>query len=123
MTQQLFLITILMLVVIAFGTIILSIVSLLGPSKKNKLKEISYECGIIPEKAKTSRLAVKYFLIAILFIIFDVEIIFLYPWALIFAAESKNVGGLIFAEMMLFTIVLVCGLIYVWKTKGLELEQ
>jgi NADH-quinone oxidoreductase subunit A len=84
----------------------------LGPNRHGKIKDESWECGIEPVGDARTPISVKYFLIAILFVLFDVEIIFLYPWAVNF----KELGWFGFWEMMTFMGLLLAGFYYViWK--------
>ncbi len=107
-----------MLLAVGFvvGTIIVS--SYLGPSRKSKNKDKNFECGI--ESIGNARIpfSVKYFLVAILFVLFDVEVIFMYPWATNF--REMGVEG--FVKMSIFMTLLVVGFVYVIRKKGLEWE-
>jgi NADH-quinone oxidoreductase subunit A len=95
-----------------------------GPSKikehqKNeydRAKEATYECGVDPTGDARSRFTVKFFLMAMLFVIFDIEAVLIFPWA----ATFKLLGVVGFVEMMIFIVVLVVGLAYVWKKGALE---
>jgi len=78
---------------------------LVAPKRPNAAKEAPYECGIVPTSEPTERFPVRFYLIAMIFIIFDIEVIFLYPWAV----ESNALGGLGLGEMIAFSVaVLVC---------------
>lgn len=99
-----------------FSTIFLS--SLFGTKRPTREKIMPYECGVDPIGSTKIRFSVKFYLIAMLFIIFDIEIIFLYPWAIIF--RDLGVFGLV--EMFIFMILLFLGFLYVWKKGGLEWE-
>lgn len=98
------------------GTIFVS--SKLGPKRNSVNKDKNFECGI--ESVGNARIpfSVKYFLVAILFVLFDVEVIFMYPWAVNFRA--MGVEGLV--KMGIFMLLLVVGFFYVMKKKGLEWE-
>ena len=91
---------------------------LVGPKRYNRAKSEAYECGIepTPQPAGGGRFPVKYYLTAMLFIIFDIEIIFLYPWAVSFAA--LRVFG--FVEMVLFIGTVFIAYAYVWRRGGLD---
>jgi NADH-quinone oxidoreductase subunit A len=92
---------------------------LLGPRKKSLIKMEQYECGVpAPTGVRRGKLSVKFFLVAILFLVFDIEVVFLYPWAVVF----RHLGLLGFVEMCLFILVLVAGLAYAWKKGALEWE-
>ncbi|MCL4152966.1 UNVERIFIED_CONTAM: hypothetical protein GTU68_042004, partial [Idotea baltica] len=90
----------------------LALSSILGPKYKSKTKQLPFECGSVSVgDMKDQRFQVKFYLIAMLFILFDIEIIFMYPWAVNF----KELGWFGFSEMMIFIGVLTTGLVYVWK--------
>jgi len=88
----------------------------LGPKKTNPVKAETFECGNIPISAVTDRYSVKFYTVAILFVLFDIEIVFLFPWAVVF--RDLGVTGLV--SMALFIAVLVLGLAYAWKRGALE---
>jgi NADH-quinone oxidoreductase subunit A len=98
----------------AGGSILLS--ALLGPRRPTAEKLSPYECGIEPVGTARERFSVKFYLVAMLFIIFDMEIVFLYPWAVVY--RQLKVFGL--AAMGSFLLVLLAGFLYVWKKGGLE---
>src|SRR3954451_12288061 len=90
---------------------------LIGPRRYNRAKLEAYECGIRPTKQPSGqRFPVKYYLTAMLFIVFDIEIVFLYPWAVAFG--SLGVFGLV--EMVLFIATVFVAYAYVWRRGGLE---
>jgi NADH-quinone oxidoreductase subunit A len=97
---------------------ILLIATFIGPKKSFPEKMQPFECGETPIVSPKLRFSVKFYLIALFFVIFDIEAVFLYPWAVIF----KELGMFGFVEMMLFIGVLAVGLIYVWKRGALEWE-
>jgi len=98
------------------GTIIIS--GKLGPKRSSENKDKNFECGI--ESVGNARIpfSVKYFLVAILFVLFDVEVIFLYPWAINF--KELGVDGMI--KMVIFMVLLLVGFFYIIKKKALEWE-
>jgi len=100
----------------AVGSVIMSAV--VGPKRYNRAKLDSYECGIepTPQPVGGGRFPVKYYITAMLFIVFDIEIIFLYPWAVYF--DSMNFFGLV--EMVLFIATVFVAYAYVWRRGGLE---
>lgn len=103
---------------LAFGVISIVLGALTGPKRYNRAKLEAYECGIepSPQAAEGGRFPVKYFLTAMLFIIFDIEIVFLYPWAVTF--DSLGLFGLV--EMAIFIGTVFVAYAYVWRRGGLE---
>lgn len=117
-TTQLDYFPILMQMVLAVGFVVATIIgsSFLGPRRKSKNKDKNFECGI--ESVGNARMpfSVKYFLVAILFVLFDIEVIFMYPWAVNF--REMGLEGLL--KMGIFMLLLLVGFFYVMKKKGLE---
>lgn len=94
---------------------------LLGKSaKSNKIKDTAYECGMIPIGAGSTRLSVKFYLVAMLFILFDVEVVFLYPWAVVYKDMLRTNAGMILGAMLSFMAILFVGYIYALKKKALD---
>jgi NADH-quinone oxidoreductase subunit A len=107
----------LMLVIaIVMAVAFVTLSSILGPKKYDKVKFDVYECGVDPFTSSTVRVSVKFYLVAILFLLFDLESAFLYPWAILF----RSLGLFGFIEMVVFLGILLAGLIYVWKKGALE---
>ena len=106
------------MVAVAIGVIAISAGKVLAPSKPDKQKNSPYECGFEAFEDSRMKFDIRYYLVAILFIIFDLEIAFLFPWAI--ALDDIGVFG--FWAMMLFLGVLVVGFIYEWKKGALEWE-
>lgn len=103
----------------AVGNIALS--TFVGQRKRTRTKLMPYECGKDPVGSARERFSVKFYLIAMIFILFDIELIFMMPWAVVFKSLSALGGQMrtvIFVEMMLFVVLLLVGYVYVWK-KGL----
>src|SRR6185503_2530142 len=90
--------------------------ALLRPSRPSSVKAEAFECGNPPSGSAWGRFSVKFYLAAILFIIFDVEVVFMYPWAVVF----KQLGMFGFVEMLVFVLILAVGLIYIIKKGALE---
>jgi len=105
------------------GSILLSIK--LGPARKNRAKYDTYECGVdaTPHPEGGGRIPIKYYVIAMLFIVFDIEIVFLYPWAVSFASMSQNPAGGValfgLVEMVLFIVTVFVAYLYVARRGGL----
>lgn len=104
---------------LAVGLGLLTLSHWLGPKTERQLMHDSpYECGIVPTGNARQRFDVKFYLIAMLFILFDVEIVFLFPWAVLF----RSLGGVGLAVMVEFLVILLVGYAYVWKKGALEWE-
>ncbi len=112
-------IAILMAVAVGFALVSLAATHLFGPRRPNPVKLSPYESGVPPVGDARLRFSIKFYLVAMLFIIFDIEVVFLYPWAVVFR-ELLAQGYFIFIEMVVFIGVLVLGLAYVWRKGGLE---
>ena len=102
-----------------FAVASIYVASKMGPSRPSAAKEAPYECGITPERLPDDRFPVKFYLIAMLFIIFDVEVVFFYPWAVVF--RELRLFGL--AEMGVFVFLLMVAYLYIWKRGGLDWEE
>jgi NADH-quinone oxidoreductase subunit A len=100
--------------VIAAALVTLSFV--IGRKLKNKVKDMPYECGIAPTGDAQHRFSVKFYLVAMLFILFDIEAIFLYPWAVVFK-QLKMFG---FLEMLTFVVLILAGFFFIWKKGVLD---
>ena len=106
-----------------FGLASVTLSSLIGQKKPSLVKLMPYECGNEPIGSARERFSVKFYLIAMLFILFDIEAVFLYPWAVIFKSFIKaGLGSFIFIEMLVFIAILFVGYIYIWKKGALEWE-
>lgn len=90
--------------------------NMLGTKKPSEAKFVPYESGILPSTTANQRFPVKFYLVAVLFLIFDVEAVFLFPWAVRF----RELGMFGFGEMLVFLAVLVLGLVYAWKRGALK---
>jgi len=92
-----------------------------GKQKPTPEKMTPYECGLDPIGAPRHRFSVKFYLLAMLFILFDIEVVFLYPWARLFREFiAMGMGAFLFWEMVVFLGVLTLGLVYVWRRGALE---
>lgn len=109
-------ILIFILVAIAFGIVTLLLARLIAPQRFSKVKLAPYECGIEPTTDARDRYSIKYYLVAMLFVIFDVETVFLYPWAVIL--DELAWFGLI--EILVFLFILVVGYFYAWREGALD---
>jgi NADH-quinone oxidoreductase subunit A len=103
----------------AFGTLIAS--DLLGKlGRRNRVKDSAYECGMLPIGDGSTRLSVKFYLVAMLFILFDIEVIFLYPWAVVYKEMLQTHANLIFGSMLSFMGILFVGYLYALKKKAFD---
>jgi NADH-quinone oxidoreductase subunit A len=92
---------------------------LLGKRVRNRVKDSPYESGIAPTGSARERFSVKFYLVAIVFILFDIEAVFLYPWAVVYR-ELKLFG---FFEMLIFVVLVLSGFFYIWKKGALDWSQ
>ena len=100
----------------AVGAILLS--KFVGPKAPSEVKLAPYECGIESPGLPKERFAVRFYLIAMLFILFDIELIFLYPWAVAF--NVMNARTFLLLEIIVFIIILLIGYIYAWRKGALD---
>jgi len=108
---------VLLLLAALFPAATLLIAAALRPGGKGEgAKGEAYECGVPPSGEARGRIPIRFYLLAVLFVIFDVEVIFLFPWAVRF----KGLGGLGFAAMLVFLGILLLGYAYAWKKGALE---
>src|SRR3954468_1555880 len=113
----------------AFGMIILSVVvgNLVNKWRRKHLpiKDIAYECGMLPVGEGNTRLSVKFYLVAMLFILFDIEVVFLYPWAVVYKEMLRDAAtrNTIFFSMVSFLGILFVGYIYALKKKAFDWKR
>jgi NADH-quinone oxidoreductase subunit A len=112
---------ILIMIVVATALAILSLVipHFLGPSRPNPVKLDVYESGKLPYGDARRRFPVQYYLVAMLFVLFDIEVVFLYPWAVLF----RRLGIFGFLEMTVFVAILLIGYFYIWRKGALDLHR
>ena len=98
----------------AAGNLVISLI--IGPSRTGPGKEQAYESGMVPVGDTHRRFNVRFYIVAMIFLVFDVEIVFMYPWATIFASKANNpeLGGLLLMEMVVFVAILVLAYVYAW---------
>ena len=118
MLAEYFPVLVFIIISVALGTILLLTGGLLGPRNADSEKDSPYECGFEAFEDTRSKFDVRYYLVAILFIIFDLEITFFIPWALVL--DQLGVFGLL--AMIIFVLELVIGFFYLWKKGALEWE-
>ncbi|MFZ5918456.1 MAG: NADH-quinone oxidoreductase subunit A [Chloroflexota bacterium] len=108
----------LILVAALFAVVAIGLPSLLGPRKPNPAKMTTYECGKLPFGEARRSFPIHYYMVAMLFLVFDIEVIFLYPWAVLYRSFDPMWFGLI--EMAVFVAFLLVGYIYCWRKGALE---
>jgi len=116
-------IPVLMLIILAicfaFGMLILSVV--LGKKgRRPGIKDTAYECGMLPIGEGSTRLSVKFYLVAMLFILFDIEVVFLYPWAVVYRDMLAKHAAEVFGSMISFLVILFVGYIYALKKRAFD---
>jgi NADH-quinone oxidoreductase subunit A len=102
---------------VAIGLIVAS--SLLGKRARSPQKDTPYECGIAPTGSARERFSVKFYLVGMIFILFDIEAVFLYPWAVVF----RELKMFAFVEMLLFVALILVGYVYIWRKGALDWSQ
>jgi|SRR5688500_3983813 NADH-quinone oxidoreductase subunit A len=123
MTNSYIPILIMLFVSIALGAVFLGLNWLLGTHQRNPSKLAPYESGVPLLDDQRKRVNVRFYQIAMLFILFDIEAAFLYPWAVIYRDATRTPNGLswfVFGEMLVFILLLAVGYIYAWKKKAFD---
>src|SRR5215471_10404358 len=108
-------------VIFSFGMLLLSV--LLGKKgKRTPIKDTPYECGMLPVGEGSTRMSVKFYLVAMLFILFDIEVVFLYPWAVVFRSMTADPAtrNMIFGSMLSFLVILFVGYVYALKKRAFD---
>jgi len=118
MLSDYFPIAILMVFALAVALIAIGLGTFFGPRRPTERKSQPYESGMNPYGPGTRRMSVRYYLIAVLFILFDVEVVFFLPWAVVF----RKIGLFALLEMLVFVGILLVGYVYAWKKGALEWE-
>ena len=111
------LVQIVIAVAVAAGLVATSF--LLGKKVRDKVKDSPYECGIVPTGSARERFSVKFYLVAIVFILFDIEAVFLYPWVVVY----RELKMFAFVEMLLFIALVLAGFFYIWKKGALDWSE
>jgi NADH-quinone oxidoreductase subunit A len=104
------------LIALVVASALVALSYLIGKKVKNRVKDMPYECGIAPTGDARERFSVKFYLVAMLFILFDIEAIFLYPWVVIY----KDLKMLAFVEMLVFIVLILAGFFFIWKKGVLD---
>jgi len=116
MLEQYIPIAFMILAGITFGIVMSKASEWFGPKNPTEVKLSTYESGMEPVKSARERVSVKYYMVAMLFILFDIEVVFLYPWAV----NVRQLGLFGFVEMVVFIAILMLGYVYLWKKGALE---
>src|SRR5580692_5038849 len=116
LTEEYFPVLLQALVAMLLAAGLITVSYLLGKRVKNKVKDMPYESGIVPTGDARHRFSVKFYLVAMLFILFDIEAIFLYPWVVVYR-ELLMAG---FVEMLIFVVLILSGFFYIWKKGALD---
>ena len=101
---------------VAIILLLLLIQRMVAPFRKNDVKDSTYECGEVPEGIAWVQFNIRFYIIALIFLIFDVEVVLLFPWAVVF----KKIGLVAFIEMLIFVFILAVGLVAVWRRRDLD---
>ncbi|MBA4312404.1 MAG: NADH-quinone oxidoreductase subunit A [Chlorobiaceae bacterium] len=101
---------------VGFAIVLTKASEWLGPKNPNDVKQSIYESGMEPIKSARERISIKYYMVAMLFILFDIEVVFMYPWAVNF----RSLGMFGFIEMVIFIAILMAGFLYLWKKGAFE---
>jgi NADH-quinone oxidoreductase subunit A len=104
------------LIALGVASAMIGLSALLGKRVRDPVKSMPYESGMVPVGSARERFSVKFYLVAMVFILFDIEAIFLYPWAVIF----RQMRLFAFFEMLLFIVLVLCGFFYIWKKGVLD---
>jgi NADH-quinone oxidoreductase subunit A len=104
------------LIALAVALGMIGISYILGKKVRNRVKDMPYECGIAPTGSARERFSVKFYLVGMLFILFDIEAIFLYPWAVVY----RELRFFAFFEMLIFIALVLAGFFYIWKKGALD---
>ena len=120
--QTYFPIGLVLAVAVLLAVVMLTIARLVGPRRYSRVKNAPFECGSVPIGTARERFGVRFYVVAILFIVFDIEAIFLYPWAVLLAPSETwpGLGWPGFVSMGIFAATLIAGLLYVWKKGALN---
>lgn len=114
-------IAILILLSTLLGVVAIGLGYLFGPRRSNKRKSAPYESGMTPIGPGTRQMPVKFYIVAVLFILFDIEVVFLMPWAVIFKDfVADGLGSFVLIEIIIFLVILLVGYVYAWKKGAFE---
>ncbi len=112
------------IIAVGFAASALIVSILLGKvGKRSAVKDTAYECGMLPIGDSQPRFSVKFYLVAMLFILFDVEVVFMYPWAVVYTDMLKTSGKTILWSMLCFASILFVGYLYAWRKGALNWKK
>ncbi len=121
MSHSLLPVLIMLLIAVVVGVVMLLLAWFVGTHKRNPSKLAPYESGVPLLDVNRKRINVRFYQIAMLFILFDIEAAFLYPWAVIYREGTRgNAGTFLFGEMLVFIVLLGVGYVYVWKKRAFD---
>ena len=103
-------------IAMAVAALMLGLSYILGKRVRDRVKDMPYESGMVPTGDARHRFSVKFYLVGMLFILFDIEAIFLYPWAVVY----RELKMFAFVEMLVFIILILCGFFFIWKKGALD---
>ena len=103
-------------IAMAVAALMLGLSYILGKRVRDRVKDMPYESGMVPTGDARHRFSVKFYLVGMLFILFDIEAIFLYPWAVVY----RELKMFAFVEMLVFVILILCGFFFIWKKGALD---
>jgi NADH-quinone oxidoreductase subunit A len=106
------------LIAMVLAAALITISYMFGKRIRNRVKDMPYESGIVPTGDARQRFSVKFYLVAMLFILFDIEAIFLYPWVVVY--REPGLSKSLFGEMLVFVILILSGFFYIWKKGALD---
>jgi NADH-quinone oxidoreductase subunit A len=106
------------IIAMVLAAALITISYVFGKRVRNRVKDMPYESGIVPTGDARQRFSVKFYLVAMLFIVFDIEAIFLFPWAVIY--REPGLSKALFGEMLIFVILILSGFFYIWKKGALD---
>ncbi|MGA3240821.1 MAG: NADH-quinone oxidoreductase subunit A [Bryobacteraceae bacterium] len=106
------------LIAMVLAAALITISYVFGKRIRNRVKDMPYESGIVPTGDARQRFSVKFYLVAMLFIVFDIEAIFLYPWVVVY--REPGLSKSLFGEMLVFVILILSGFFYIWKKGALD---
>ncbi len=112
---------ILLIIAVVIAAAIVLVIGNIGPRKPNKVKDTFFECGVPPSGDAKKRFSVRFYLVAISFLLFDVEVVMLFPWALVYR-DFLTFGPMILNSMLIFLGILTVAFIYEWRRGGLDWE-